>query len=98
MDQLLQGSEVSEDSLHRQHPGLALAQLDTDTLTAAPEHAELVAGLRGLHVAAGDILRSCCPPSSRRLARRAALRRLDYLITQSKDFINEIDILIIAAC
>ena len=50
-DQLLQGGEDSEDSLHRQHPGLALAQLDTDTLTAAPEHTELVAGLRGLHVA-----------------------------------------------
>ena len=36
VDQLLQGGEDSEDSLHRQHPGLALAQLDMDTLTAAP--------------------------------------------------------------
>ena len=41
-DQLLQGGEDSEDSedredsLHHQHPGLALAQLDMDTLTAAP--------------------------------------------------------------
>ena len=51
------GGEVSKDSLHRQHPGLALAQLDMDTLTAAPEHAELVAGLRGLQVVAEDILR-----------------------------------------
>ena len=34
-DQLLRG-EVSEDSLHRQHPGLALAQLDMDSRTAAP--------------------------------------------------------------
>ena len=57
VDQLLQGGEDSEDSLHRQHPGLALAQLDMDTRTAAPEHTELVAGLRGLHMAAGDILR-----------------------------------------
>ena len=69
-DQLLRG-EVSEDSLHRQHPGLALAQLDMDSRTVAPEHTELVAGLRGLLVASGDILRvvqprrSCCPPSSR---------------------------------
>ena len=53
-----EASEDSEDSLHRQHPGLALAQLDMDTLTAAPEHAELVAGLRSLHVAAEDILRA----------------------------------------
>ena len=36
VDQLLQGGEVSEDSLHRQHPGLGLAQLDMDTRTAAP--------------------------------------------------------------
>ena len=69
-DQLLRG-EVSEDSLHRQHPGLALAQLDMDSRTVAPEHTELVAGLRGLLVASGDILRvvqprrSCCPSSSR---------------------------------
>ena len=55
-DQLLR-CEVSEDSLHRQHPGLALAQLDMDSRTVAPEHTELVAGLRGLHMAAGDILR-----------------------------------------
>ena len=99
-DQLLRG-EVSEDSLHRQHPGLALAQLDMDTRTAAPEHAELVAGIRGLHVAAGDILRVVAASAqllsalvkkvNRILARRAALRRLDYLITQSKDFINDID-------
>ena len=76
-----------------------------DTLT---EHAELVAGIRGLHVVAGDILRVVAASAqllsalvkkvNRILARRAALRRLDYLITQSKDFINEIDILIIAAC
>ena len=71
-DQLLRG-EVSEDSLHRQHPGLALAQLDMDTRTAAPEHAELVTGIRGLHVGPGTSSawwqprRSCCPPSSRRL-------------------------------
>ena len=91
----LRGSEESEDtedSLHRQHPGLALAQLDMDTLTAAPEHAELVAGIRGLHVAAGDILRVVAASAqllsalvkkvNRILARRAALRRLDYLITQ----------------
>ena len=61
VDQLLQGGEDSEDredSLHHQHPSLALAQLDMDTLTAAPEHAELVAGLRSLHVAAEDILRA----------------------------------------
>ena len=32
VDQLLQGGEDSEDSLHRQHP----AQLDMDTRTAAP--------------------------------------------------------------
>ena len=39
VDQLLQGGEDSEDSkdsLHHQHPGLALAQLDMDTRTAAP--------------------------------------------------------------
>ena len=42
VDQLLQGGEDSkdsedrEDSLHHQHPSLALAQLDMDTLTAAP--------------------------------------------------------------
>ena len=60
-----------------------------DTLT---EHAELVAGIRGLHVAAGDILRVVAASAqllsalvkkvNRILARRAALRRLDYLITQ----------------
>ena len=96
------GGEDSEDSLHRQHPGLALAQLDMDTLTAAPEHAELVAGIRGLHVAAGDILRVVAASAqllsalvkkvNRILARRAALRRLDYLITQSKDFISLISL------
>ena len=32
----LRGGEDTEDSLHRQHPGLGLAQLDMDTLTAAP--------------------------------------------------------------
>ena len=32
-------------------------QLDMNTLTAAPKHAELVAVLRGLHMATGDILR-----------------------------------------
>ena len=67
-----------------------------------------MAGIRGLHVVAGDILRVVAASAqllsalvkkvNRILARRAALRRLDYLITQSKDFINEIDILIIAAC
>ena len=66
-----------------------------------------MAGIRGLHVVAGDILRVVAASAqllsalvkkvNRILARRAALRRLDYLITQSKDFINEIDILIIAA-
>ena len=60
-----------------------------DTLT---EHAELVAGIRGLHVVAGDILRVVAASAqllsalvkkvNRILARRAALRRLDYLITQ----------------
>ena len=90
-DQLLRG-EVSEDSLHRQHPGLALAQLDMDTRTAAPEHTELVAGICGFHVTAGDILRVVAASAqllsalvkkvNRILARRAALRRLDYLITQ----------------
>ena len=65
-----------------------------------------MAGMRGLHVAAGDIPRLAASAQllalvkkvNLILARRAALRRLDYLITQSKDFINEIDILIIAAC
>ena len=32
-------------------------QLDMNTLTAAPKHAELVAVLRGLHMATRDILR-----------------------------------------
>ena len=56
-----------------------------DTLTAAPEHTELVAGLRGLHVAAGDILRVMAASAQLLalvkkvnliLARRAALRRM----------------------
>ena len=93
-DQLLRG-EVSEDSLHRQHPGLALAQLDMDTRTAAPEHAELVAGICGLHVAAGDILRVVAASAQLLSALVKKVNRI--LITQSKDFINEIDILIIAA-
>ena len=55
-----------------------------DTRTAASEHAKLVAGLRGLHVAAWDIL--CLATSAQLLAlvkkvnlilaRRAALRRM----------------------
>ena len=85
-------TEASEDSLHCHHPGLALAQLDMDTRTAAPEHTELVAGICGLRVTAGDILRVVAASAqllsalvkkvNRILARRAALRRLDYLITQ----------------
>ena len=63
-----------------------------DTLTEHARHAELVAGIRGLHVVAGDILRVVAASAqllsalvkkvNRILARRAALRRLDYLITQ----------------
>ena len=64
-----------------------------DTLT---EHAELVAGIRGLHVVAGDILRVVAASAQLLSALVKKVNRI--LITQSKDFINEIDILIIAAC
>ena len=54
-----------------------------------------MAGIRGLHVVAGDILRVVAASAQLLSALVKKVNRI--LITQSKDFINEIDILIIAA-